>query len=53
LYIDSDSDIQKLQARIDMQNEKVEFVESIIKNLPARGYQINAAISWEKFKVGA
>jgi len=53
LYIDSDSDIQKLQARIDMQNEKVELVESIIKNLPARGYQINAAISWEKFKVGA
>ena len=53
LYIDSDADIQKLQSRIDMQNEKVEFVESIIKSLPARGYQINAAISWEKFKVGA
>lgn len=53
MYIDSDADVQKLQARIDMQNEKVEFVESIIKSLPARGYQINAAISWEKFKVGA
>lgn len=53
MYIDSDADIQKLQARIDMQTEKVEFVESIIKSLPARGYQINAAISWEKFKVGA
>lgn len=53
MYIDSDADIQNIQARIDMQQEKVEFVESIIKNLPARGYQINAAISWEKFKVGA
>lgn len=53
MYIDSDTDIQNIQARIDMQQEKVEFVESIIKNLPARGYQINAAISWEKFKVGA
>ena len=53
MYIESDADIQKLQSRIDMQQEKVDFVESIIKNLPARGYQINAAISWEKFKVGA
>lgn len=53
MYIESDPDIQKIQIRMDMQQEKVEFVESIIKNLPARGYQINAAISWEKFKVGA
>lgn len=53
MYIESDADIQKLQARIDMQQEKVEFVESIIKNLPSRGYQIKAAIDWERFKVGA
>ena len=53
VYIQADSDLNQLELRIDMQKEKVEFLESIIKNLPARGYQINAAISWEKFKVGA
>jgi len=53
MYIESDSDINTIQARIDMQKEKIEFVESIIKSLPNRGYQIAQAISWEKFKVGA
>ena len=31
----------------------VKKVKSIIKNLPSRGYQIKAALDWEKFKVGA
>lgn len=53
IYIQSDSDLNKLGLRIEMQKEKVDFLESIIKNLPARGYQINAAITWEKFKMGA
>lgn len=53
MYIESDPDIQKIQTRIDMQQEKVDFVESIIKNLPSRGYQIKAALDWERFKVGA
>ena len=53
IYMQSDVDLNKLNLRIEMQKEKVDFLESIIKNLPARGYQINAAISWEKFKVGA
>lgn len=53
IYMQSDKDLSKAELKIEMQKEKVEFLESIIKNLPARGYQINAAISWEKFKVGA
>lgn len=53
MYLESDSDIVKLSARADLQRDKVEFVESIIKSLPARGYQIKAAVDWEKFKVGA
>ena len=53
VYIQSDPDLNKMGLRIEMQKEKVDFLESIIKNLPARGYQINAAISWERFKVGA
>lgn len=52
-YIDADSDIIKARSMIGSQQDKVEYVESIIKSLPSRGYQINAAITWEKFKVGA
>lgn len=53
MYINSDNDIIKAKKAITAQEEKIEFVESIIKSLPQRGYQISAAISWEKFKVGA
>ncbi len=53
IYLQSDKDLSKAELRIDLQKEKVDFLESIIKNLPARGYQINSAIAWEKFKVGA
>lgn len=53
MFIDGDSDYKQLQLRIEMQKEKVEFVESIIKSLTNRGYQIAQAIAWEKFKVGA
>jgi len=53
VYLQSDNDLCDLELRMELQKEKVDFLESIIKNLPARGYQINAAIAWEKFKVGA
>ena len=38
--------------KLAYQKEKVEFLESIIKSLNGRGFNINAAIQWEKFKVG-
>lgn len=53
VYLQSDEELCDMELRVELQKEKVEFLESIIKNLPARGYQINAAITWEKFKVGA
>jgi len=53
IFIDGDKDLIKVQQTIDIQREKVDLLESIIKNLPARGFQIKAAIDWEKFKVGA
>lgn len=52
IYLDGDSDLAKIRLTIETQKEKVEFLESIIKNLPSRGYQIKSAIDWEKFKVG-
>ncbi len=52
VYLQGDDDIRNSELKIELQRTKVEFLESIIKNLPARGYQINSAIAWEKFKVG-
>ena len=34
------------------QKEKVDFLEGIIKSLNNRGFNINAAVQWEKLKVG-
>lgn len=52
-YIEADTDIIKAKNMIGNQQDKVDFIESIIKSLPARGYQIKAAVDWEKFKMGA
>jgi hypothetical protein len=53
MYMDADKDIAKAKSILASQNDKIEFVESIIKSLPARGYQIKAAIDWTKFTSGA
>lgn len=52
-YVDADKDIINLSLKIGIQNEKIDFLESIIKTLLNRGYNIRAAIDWEKFKMGA
>lgn len=51
-YIDADQDIINLTLKIGMQHEKIDFLESIIKTLHNRNFNIRAAIDWEKFKVG-
>ena len=50
--IDADKDIVNLSLKIGIQQEKIELLESIIKSLTGRGFNIKAAIEWEKFKVG-
>ena len=52
MYIESDKDIVKHNLKIAYAKEKVEFLESIVKSLNVRGYQIKTAVDWEKFKVG-
>lgn len=51
-YVDADPDVINLALRIGMQLEKIELLESIIKTLTNRGFNIKSAIEWEKFKVG-
>ena len=51
-YVDSDSDVIQFTLKVAYQEEKVELLESIIKTVGNRGFQIKSAIEWEKFKVG-
>ena len=53
MYMDADSDIIKLSLKIGLQQEKIEFLDSIIRSLMNRGYNIKAAIDWTKFSMGA
>lgn len=52
MYMEGDQDIIDLSLRIGMQQEKVEFIESIIKSLQTRGYIIKNAIDFTKFTMG-
>ena len=53
MYIDSDKDVIDSNLKVAYCKEKVDFLEAIIRTLNLRSYQINNAINWEKFKVGA
>lgn len=53
VYTDADPDLQQLQARLDVQKQKITFLESVIKTISNRGFLIKNAIDWERFKVGA
>lgn len=52
IYIEADSDLIAAQYKIDVQEEKVSFLESAIKSLTARGYSVKAAIDWYKWTQG-
>ena len=52
-YVEADEDVIKQTLRLAYQKEKVEVLESIIRSIMHRGFQIKSAIDYEKFKVGA
>jgi hypothetical protein len=49
MYMDADQDIIKLSLKIGLQQEKIEFLVSIIKSLTNRGYNLKSAVDWQKF----
>ena len=53
LYIEADKDIIDLNLRLAYAKEKVEALDSMIKSLVGRGFNIKAAIDWTKFTNGA
>ena len=52
IYMEGDVDLQLIQAKIDIQKQKLSFLESAIKTITNRGFLIKNAIDWERFKVG-
>lgn len=51
-YLDADKDIIELNLKIGMQHEKIELLESIIKTVSNRGFQIKTAVDWIKYTGG-
>jgi hypothetical protein len=53
MYMEADSEIVSLNLRIGYQLEKIDLLESIIKMVMNRNFQIKSAIDWIKFEQGA
>lgn len=52
MYLESDEDLQIIQQKITLTEDKIEIIENIIRTLNNRGYLIKNAVEWEKFKMG-
>lgn len=52
IYIDSDKDLSERLLKLQVQREKVELLESIIKTLNNRGFLIKNAIDFIRFTSG-
>jgi hypothetical protein len=51
-YIESDDEMIQANLQLGMQEEKVSYLESIIKSVNGRGFQIKSAIDWAHFTTG-
>ena len=51
-YLEADEDIIKMKKNIVLMEEKIHYLDSIIKMVSNRGFQIKSAIDWIKYKDG-
>jgi hypothetical protein len=51
-YVESDEEMIEMVLKVSMQEEKVRYLEAIIKSLTNRGFAIKNAIEWLKFTSG-
>ena len=51
-YIESDEDVIKLKQQIVVLQEKVNYLDSVIRMINNRGFQIKNALDWLKFTNG-
>jgi hypothetical protein len=52
VYMDSDKDLSSLQVKIEYQQEKVDYLESVLKGISQRHWVIRNSIEWRKFTNG-
>jgi len=52
-FVESDEDMIKLAAKITLQQEVVSYLESVVKMISNRQWNIRAALDWIKFTQGA
>jgi len=52
MFIDADDDIKKLRYKVAYIDQTLVFLESVLKQINNRTFQIKNAIEWEKFKNG-
>ena len=52
-YLEADDDIIESSLKIGAQEQKVGYLESILKMIGNRGFQIKSIIDWERFRTGA
>lgn len=48
-YLESDEDIINIEAKIKYVEQALFFLDSVMKMISNRGFQIKSAIDWEKF----
>ena len=49
LYLSSDDDLIKIQTKMDYYQVMLNYLDSILKNINNRTFQIKNAIEWQKF----
>lgn len=51
-YIEADDLMIETNLKLGMQEEKISYLEAVIKNINNRGFQIKSAVDWAKFTTG-
>ena len=51
-YVDADDNVIESKKLLALQEEKVNYLEAIVKGLSTRGYLIKNAIDWKRFTEG-
>ena len=53
MFIEADEDIRKVKYKIDYLDQILFFLESVLKQIGVRNFQIKNAIDWTKWREGS
>jgi hypothetical protein len=52
-YVEADKDVIEASLRMGLQEAKVDYLESIIRQINNRNFILKSIIDWERFRTGA